>query len=180
MIVIPWLPPLRGFRGARVHVGWLPKLICTPYLHSPTVKSVLGTIQHGFAPIETSRGRQEEPHTQFAHRMVTKFVVAIPWLPVGIVSSHLWEKVKRERRCEQPDEIPGLNSWETVLTCLFSTHSSNYLQQLEIFHQNIFLSHQHLDELTTQYSTVTVWYHTIYHWHRVIICISCYIMVIVW
>ena len=33
---------------------------------------------------ETSRGWQEELHTQFVQRMVTKDVVAIKWLPVGI------------------------------------------------------------------------------------------------
>ena len=43
------------------------------------------TIQHCFDLPETSRGRQEDLHTQFARRMVTKVVVAITWLPVGIV-----------------------------------------------------------------------------------------------
>ena len=38
--------------------------------------SVSGSTQHCFAPLEPSRGRQEELHTQFARRMETKVVVA--------------------------------------------------------------------------------------------------------
>ena len=46
--------------------------------------SVSGSIQHCFAPLQPSRGRQEELHTQFASWMETKIVVATMWLPVGI------------------------------------------------------------------------------------------------
>ena len=46
--------------------------------------SVSGSTQHCFAPLEPSRGRQEDQHTQFARRMETKVVVATMWLSVGI------------------------------------------------------------------------------------------------
>ena len=73
------------------NVEWIPKLnahaqnVCSALLlPSQNLKSVLVSIRHGFAPLETSRGRQEEQHTQFARRMETKVVVATTWLPVGI------------------------------------------------------------------------------------------------
>ena len=50
--------------------------------------SVSGSTQHCFAPLEPSRGRQEELHTQFARRMETKVVVATTWLSVGIDVNH--------------------------------------------------------------------------------------------
>ena len=51
-------------------------------------QNVLGATQHCFAPLDPSRGQQEEPHTQFARRMETKVVVATMWLSVGIDSMH--------------------------------------------------------------------------------------------
>ena len=64
------------------NVEWIPKLnahaqnVCSALLlPSQNLKSVLVSIRHGFAPLETSRGRQEEQHTQFARRMETKVVV---------------------------------------------------------------------------------------------------------
>ena len=39
--------------------------------------SVSGSTQHCFAPLEPSRGRQEDQHTQFARRMETKVVVSV-------------------------------------------------------------------------------------------------------
>ncbi len=56
-------------------------------LPSQNLKSVLVSIRHGFAPLETSRGRQEDQHTQFARQMETKVVVATMWLSVGIDES---------------------------------------------------------------------------------------------
>ena len=65
------------------NVEWIPKLnahaqnVCSALLlPSQNLKSVLVSIRHGFAPLETSRGRQEDQHTQFARRMETKVVVA--------------------------------------------------------------------------------------------------------
>ena len=59
------------------NVEWLPKL-------NAHAQNVLGATQHCFAPLDPSRGQQEEPHTQFARRMETKVVVATMWLSVGI------------------------------------------------------------------------------------------------
>ena len=78
------------------NVEWIPKLnahaqnVCSALLlPSQNLKSVLVSIRHGFAPLETSRGRQEDQHTQFARRMETKVVVATTWLSVGIGLSFL-------------------------------------------------------------------------------------------
>ena len=51
------------------NVEWLPKRFAHAH-------SVSGATQHCFAPLDPSRGRQEELHTQFARRMETKVVVA--------------------------------------------------------------------------------------------------------
>ena len=59
------------------NVEWLPKRFAHAH-------SVSGATQHCFAPLDPSRGRQEELHTQFARRMETKVVVATTWLSVGI------------------------------------------------------------------------------------------------
>ena len=59
------------------NVGWIPK----GFAHA---HSVSGSIRHGFALPDPSRGQQEEQHTQFARRMETKVVVATTWLSVGI------------------------------------------------------------------------------------------------
>ena len=59
------------------NVEWLPKRFAHAH-------SVSGSTQHCFAPLEPSRRRQEELHTQFARRMETKVVVATMWLSVGI------------------------------------------------------------------------------------------------
>ena len=59
------------------NVGWIPKL-------NAHAQKVLGSIRHGFALPDPSRGQQEEQHTQFARRMETKVVVATTWLSVGI------------------------------------------------------------------------------------------------
>ena len=76
------------------NVEWIPKLnahaqnVCSALLlPSQNLKSVLVSIRHGFAPLETSRGRQEDQHTQFARRMETKVVVATTWLSVGIAAT---------------------------------------------------------------------------------------------
>ena len=59
------------------NVEWIPKL-------NAHAQNVLGATEHYFAPLDPSRGQQEEPHTQFARRMETKVVVATMWLSVGI------------------------------------------------------------------------------------------------
>ena len=51
--------------------------------------SVSGSTQHCFAPLEPSRGQQEDQHTQFACRMETKVVVATTWLSVGIDPTYI-------------------------------------------------------------------------------------------
>ena len=67
------LSALARFKEEQNNVEWIPK----PNAHAQN-RSVLVSIRHGFAPLETSRGRQEEQHTQFARRMETK-VVATGW-----------------------------------------------------------------------------------------------------
>ena len=63
------LAALAGAEEEQNNVEWIPKL-------NAHAQSILGSIQHCFAPLEPSRGQQEEPHTQFARRMETKVVVA--------------------------------------------------------------------------------------------------------
>ena len=50
------------------NVEWIPKL---------NAQSILGSIQHCFAPLQPSRGRQEELHTQFASWMETKVRIGL-------------------------------------------------------------------------------------------------------
>ena len=95
------------------NVEWIPKLnahaqnVCSALLlPSQNLKSVLVSIRHGFAPLETSRGRQEDQHTQFARRMETKVVVATnvaiswDWLhtATALTTPPIWPgKVPRQR-----------------------------------------------------------------------------------
>ena len=65
------------WRANCVCVEWIPKGFADAH-------SVSGSIQHCFAPLQPSRWRQEDLHTQFARRMETKVVVATTWIPIGI------------------------------------------------------------------------------------------------
>ena len=82
---VEWIPKL-NVHAQNVAISWdwsapppsdQQGNVCSALLlPSQNLKSVLVSIRHGFAPLETSRGRQEEQHTQFARRMETKVVVA--------------------------------------------------------------------------------------------------------
>ena len=51
----------------------------------PAARAASGGAKQCWMATKTDGMVLEELHTQFAHRMVTKVVVAITWLPVGIV-----------------------------------------------------------------------------------------------